>query len=409
MRILYLSHRIPYPPNKGDKLRAFNEIKFLSKNHKIDLFTLYDDLSDAKYIEHLKGFCANVEAEFIQPAIKKIFSLSTLFFSKRSCTEYYFYSRKLHEIVCRNVTEKKYDLIFLYCSSMYQYIDTRWKIPVVIDFVDVDSDKWIQYSRYASFPKNKIFKIEGGKISSLENEILKNADASFIVTQKEADFLQKSNPDSKVYAVPNGIDFDFFDSMKVPPNPELAKQDYIVFTGAMDYFPNEDGVIYFYKEIFPAIKKEFPAIKFFIVGRNPGEKVIQLSENKDVVVTGAVDDIRPYIKHAKIAVVPLRMARGIQNKILEAAAMGVAVICTSVAHEGLELIPDHEIIVEDNPAEFASQTINLLQKDSERNRIAVNALKKLHQKYDWPKNLEFMEKIIAYAHGSKIGYAEGGI
>lgn len=394
MRILYLAHRIPYPPNKGDKLRAFNEIKFFAKHHTIDLFTLYDDPDDAKYINSLKEYCENVEAEFIHPSLKKIMSLLTLLSSEKSCTEYYFYSRKLHKILRQYVNKKNYDLAFLYCSSMYQYIDSKWNIPLAIDFVDVDSDKWIQYSKYASFPKNKIFETEGKKISILENRILKKADTSFIVTQKEADFLLRLNNDRKVYAVPNGIDFEFFNPDKVPDNPGLANQDYIVFTGAMDYFPNEDGVRYFYQNIFPAIKKEFPKIMFYIVGRNPGENVKQLSSDINVIVTGSVDDIRPYLKHAKLAVVPLRMARGIQNKILEAAAMRIPVVASPNAHEGLELVPGEEIIVKNDPAQFAESVIRLLKSADEQNKLAGNALKKLQEKYNWMKNLAIMERII---------------
>ena len=395
MNILFLAHRIPYPPNKGDKIRSFHEINYLSKNHNVDVCCLIDDKTDIQYIEPLKKHCRTLEYSIINAKLKKIFSGFSVFSTKKTCTEKCFWSNSLSKKVNNLIKTNKYDLIFIYCSSMAKYVQSYCgQIPCVIDFVDIDSDKWLQYSKFAKFPLNLLYSLEGKKLGKLENNILNWTKAAFLVTEREVDFFAGSKNKNKIHAIPNGIDNKFFNPADTPDSPGLRKEEYICFTGAMDYFPNEDGVIFFVEEILPYILKKYPQLKFFIVGRNPTPAVEKLADNPNIVVTGSVDDIRPYLKHAKLSAIPLRMARGIQNKILEAISMGLPVVTTSNAYEGLTLEKGNDIIVEDDPVKFAEHVIDLLEDKEKRERIAKNAQIKLIESYNWDNNLSKMERIL---------------
>ncbi|MCD6459377.1 TIGR03087 family PEP-CTERM/XrtA system glycosyltransferase [bacterium] len=395
MNILFLAHRIPYPPNKGDKIRAFHEISYLNKNHNVDLCTLIDDKNDFQYVETLRKHCRNLEYCVINSKLKKIFSLFSVLTCNKTCTEKYFWSPSLFLKCKKLILKNKYDIIFIYCSSMAKYVQHYSdKIPCVIDFVDIDSNKWLQYSKFAKFPLNFLYSLESKKLAVLEKTILSWVKASFLVTEREVIFFAGLNSKNNIYAIPNGIDNKFFDPSKTSDLSNLQTQPYICFTGAMDYFPNEDGVVFFAEKIFPRISEKYPKLKFFIVGRNPAAAVEKLTVNPNIIVTGSVDDIRPYLKQAKLAVIPLRMARGIQNKILESVSMGLPVVTTSIAYEGLNLKKGLDIIVEDDPLKFADQVISLLQDKNKRKQISLNAKQCLMKSYGWNANLKKMEEIL---------------
>ncbi len=395
MKILYLAHRIPYPPDKGDKIRAYHEIKFFAGRHSVDVCCLMDDTEDKKFIAPLSKICRNLEVVYIPARLKKLLSLRSVFYPRKTCTELYFYSRKLQDKINNLIKKNSYDLIFVYCSSMMAYVDNHIKsIPAVIDFVDIDSDKWLQYAKYASLPLNMLYSLEGRKLARLERSILRKVKASFLVTERESEFFAEFEGGDRVFAVPNGIDFSFFNADKVASVRELEKERYISFTGAMDYFPNEDGVLYFCQNILPLIWRKIPDLKFYIIGRNPTVAVEKLADDKRIVVTGSVDDVRPYLKHSQLAAIPLRMARGIQNKILEAMAMGLPVVTTSNAFEGLALDPGRDLIVHDQPHKFADAVVELLSDTQAREELVDNARKVLVEKYDWSRNLTIMHDIL---------------
>ncbi len=408
MNILYLAHRIPYPPNKGDKIRAFNEIKFLSRRHTVDVCCLVDTPADERHVEPLKKYCRTVTYVKINAKLKKAFSVLSAIFSGKTCTEIFFHSKKLQRQIDQLISGGNYDIIYIFCSSMASYVRNAGNIARVIDFVDIDSDKWIQYAKYARFPLKWLFKREGELLQKLECKILSWTQASFLVTERETEFFAHLPHGNKVYAIPNGIDRGFFDIDKTPCDDFLAGENYVCFTGAMDYFPNEDAVVFFYENIYPLIKPHAPGLKFYIVGSNPTDKVRKLADDKDVVVTGTVDDIRPYIRHAKISVIPLRMARGIQNKILEAISMGLPVVCTSNAAEGLALRNGIDFYVEDDESKFARRTLELLNNPCLKNEMVRSAQMLIDQFYDWENNLNKMESVMASAVKIKKN-AEGGI
>ena len=474
MKILYLAHRIPYPPNKGDKIRSFNEIKYLSQSHDIHLACLADDPRDLKYEGELTKYCKTVRIVPINPQLAKLKSIFYLL-TKQPLTIPYFYSRKLQRTIDHLLSANDYDAIFCFSSPMAEYVfksrllvssclklekslvkglpvtinqqpasrnqkpATRNHQPkLIMDFVDVDSDKWTQYSKYAGFPKSWIYALEGRRLADYERGIAEAFDHSIFVTQAEVEVFKKLNPHiQSVIAISNGVDLDYFsptylnkksaidygqstkdqepstinqqlESRNQPPatsdhQPESSlqqretsnQQPVIVFTGAMDYYANIDGVVWFTKEVLPLIKKEIPNVQFYIVGSNPTKKVIELSGNNGVTVTGYVRDTREYLRRATVAVVPLRIARGIQNKILEAMAMGLSVVATPQAFEGIEAEPGRDLILGENVEKIAEGVIKLIEEVSLRKSLGVNARRVSEKNYCWAKNLERLDRILA--------------
>jgi len=445
MRILFLCHRIPYPPNKGDKIRSFNEIKYLSERHEIHLACLADDPKDLKYEEDLKNFCKSTNVVLINPKFVKLKS-SFYLFSKKPLSVPYFYSRKLQQTIDQLLSTIDFNVIFCFSSPMAEYVFkskllvssclklekslvkgspvTRNELPetsnqqpstsnqppatgnkkpatinhqpkLIMDFVDVDSDKWAQYSKYARFPKSWIYALEGRRLADYERNVAETFDHSIFVTEAEKRIFKRKNPYiQNVSVIPNGVDLDYF-SPRFCQKPETSNQPpVIVFTGAMDYYSNVDGVVWFTKEIMPLIKKQIPAIQFYIVGSNPTKEVLSLSSNNGVIVTGYVPDTREYLKKATVAVVPLRIARGIQNKILEAMAMGIPVVTTPQAFEGIEAKPDRDLILGKDEGKIAKGVIKLIKEASLRKSLGDNARRVIENNYSWTKNLEKLNSIL---------------
>jgi sugar transferase (PEP-CTERM/EpsH1 system associated) len=287
---------------------------------------------------------------------------------------------------------------------------------LIMDFVDVDSDKWTQYSKYAGFPKSWIYALEGRRLADYERGIAEAFDHLIFVTQAEVEVFKKLNPHIQgVIAISNGVDLDYFSptfsqeqaTRNQSPatnhhepstiNQQLEssnEQPVLVFTGAMDYYANIDGVVWFTKEVLPLIKKEIPDVQFFIVGSNPTKEVIELSGKNGVTVTGYVPDTREYLRRATVAVVPLRIARGIQNKILEAMAMGLPVVATPQAFEGIEAKPDRDLILGENVEKIAEGVLKLMREAPLRKSLGDSARIVIENNYCWTKNLEKLNNIL---------------
>lgn len=390
MNILFLSQRVPYPPNKGDKLRSFNEIKFLSQRHDISLVCLADNDQDLQYEGELKQYCHSVDIVFRPIFRAKLRSLFYLL-STVPLTLPYFYSKKLRSIVHQRLQERRYDLIFVYCSSMAQYVDHIRDIPKVIDFVDVDSEKWAQYVRHTRFPATYVYRAESKRLRKYEKCIAETFQHCFFVSEKEVeDFRSLVSPCPTITPILNGVDCDFF-----RPSPEPYDSTSLVFTGAMDYFANVKAILYFSNEILPFIQKAVPDVKLYVIGSNPSADILKLGENHpNIIVTGYVDRVQPYVSKSAVFVAPMRIARGVQNKILEAMAMGVSVVTTSLGFEGITAGPGKDIFVEDQPDRFAQQVIQLMTDPELRKKISANARRTIEEQYDWEKNLEELEHIL---------------
>jgi len=429
MHILYLAHRIPYPPNKGDKIRSFNEIKCLSKNHEIHLACLVDDPRDLKYEEDLKQYCKSVSVVSINPWLAKMKSICYLL-SGKPLSIPYFYSFRLQKAIDELLSTMDFDVIFCFSSPMAEYLfkskfrvsccPTRKAQPkLIMDFVDVDSDKWAQYAKHMGIPKSWIYMIESRRLGRYERKVAENLDHSIFATDAEVKIFRDRNPHIKnISVIAQGVDLDYFSpsfsgsslthlqssdphltpsafnsTFKTQSSKLITEGPILIFTGAMDYYANVDGVIWFTKEILPLIKEKIPEIQFYIVGSKPAKEVLSLSVD-GVKVTGYVPDTREYFSRASVAVVPLRIARGIQNKILEPMAMGIPVVATPVAFEGIRAEKDQDLLVEGDEERFAGAVVKLLKEEALRERIGSNARRAVENNHSWTQNLGKLESIL---------------
>ena len=360
--LLFLAHRIPYPPNKGDKIRSYHLLKYLSLNYKVHLGTFIDDPNDWQYTDKLKALCASTCYIELKPLLAKIKSLQGLLTGEPLSLPYY-KDKRMQAWVNQTLSSHSSTQVLIFSSVMAQYINQDYEVDMAVDFVDVDSDKWRQYAQRCKGLKHWIYKREAQYLLGYEKTIAKQARASIFVSEQEAELFKKlaSEVSHKITYINNGVDTEYFSPELNFITPYSKDDQIIIFTGAMDYWANVDAVVWFARAIFPLIIHQLPSVKFYIVGSKPTKEVLALAENS-IVVTGAVIDIRPYLVFAQITVAPLRIARGIQNKVLEAMAMEKYVVATTVAMEGIVDKQKLAVTVADSVDDMSTEIIKQLQK-----------------------------------------------
>jgi sugar transferase (PEP-CTERM/EpsH1 system associated) len=396
LNLLYLSHRIPYPPNKGDKIRSFHQVRHLSRDNKVFLGTLADD-KDMRYVNELQTMCSGAK---VVPTRSRWGALTTGLAKNNSFSVCHFYHPELQAFVDNVLQNERIDAIICYCSPMAEYIyksavlkNMPRRPRLLMDFVDLDSAKWRQYAKIAGFPLNFVYKAEHNRLSRYELQILQTFDKCFFSSSREVELLAQTGVDaSATQVVENGIDTAFYttnNNHNGKPGTEL------LFTGVMDYQANVDAVLWFCHKILPQIRHLYSDVKFKITGMNPVMAVRKLHDSEDITVTGYVDDIRSYYHQADVYVAPLRVARGVQNKILEAMASGVPVVATSQACGGIRCRDGVDILIADSEAAFAQQVIRLLTDSNLRQEISRNALANIRKHYDWETNLRALDRFLA--------------
>ena len=391
-QVLYLCHRIPYPPNKGDKIRSFNEVKSLSRKYAVDLITFADTKTDLKHVHDLKKYCRKIKVFYLNATIAKVNGCFSLI-SGKSITQGYFYNKKFQNKFDQWTDDVNYDAIICFSSPMAEYVFNSKKElqktqDLIMDFCDLDSDKWLQYANKKSLPASLLYRAEASRLLTFEKKVNKWFDSSIFISKKEAELFRGYHPRARnIKVVPNGVDHEFFDPAQTEDKDHFPSP-LIMFSGAMDYYANVDGVAWFAKMVLPEIKKRIPEIKFYIVGSNPSPVVKALETDSAIRVTGFVNDIRPYYKSADLCVIPLRIARGIQNKLLEAMAMELPVVSTSQAIQGLLPGVKKVLEIEDDPKEFASKVIKLLDEKKKSKRLGKTASEFVMANYNWEHNLK---------------------
>ncbi len=391
--LLFLSHRIPYPPNKGDKIRSYHFLKGLAENYHIHLAAFIDDEEDWTYVDKVNAIATDSLFINLKPTESKIKSLSGLVTNKALTIPYY-YNKHLQSWVDETIKENKIEKVLIFSSAMAQYVQKHQDLDVVIDFVDVDSDKWLQYSEKTKWPMSWVYKRESKKLLEFDGKVAEFAKMNLFVSEDES-LLFKRLVDitpNKIDFVNNGVDTAYFNVDEQVNNPYPNKQGIIVFTGAMDYWANVDAVVWLVNHVFPLIKQHSQYAQFYIVGSKPSKEVLNLANTEDVFVTGRVDDIRPYLSYANVVVAPLQIARGIQNKVLEAMAMGKRVVATPQAIEGIK-ITNQAVSIKSNPEEFAKQVLLYLEDDQDSTFIVENR-RFVEEQFSWESSLKKLTHIV---------------
>ena len=390
MRILFLSPTLPYPLTDGGRIRVFNLLKHIAKKNDVSLIALETQETDGKNVTTIKELGIKVHLVRNKQALPDITPKTVLsaFFNRQPVTVERYripaYQEKLKELLSNEV----FDVVHYEMFHTAQFY-TETDLPNVLSLQNVDSeiwrrlqdetktlfDKWIYWNQKRSFQR-------------YERVLSPKFDAVTCTSEVDAAVFERYCEEGTVEIIPNGVDVTHF----TPDNASEASA-HLIYIGSMDWYPNEDAVSFFADEILPLIQEHVPDVKFTIVGGNPSERVQKLAEMKGVVVTGRVPEIKPYFAEATVFVVPLRIGSGTRLKILEALAMGKAVVSTTVGAEGLALRDGEEIFIADEPNAFAGSVTRLLTDPELRQKIGRNGRVRVEQDYDWRSIAEKLHKV----------------
>lgn len=393
-KLLFLVHRLPYPPNKGDKIASFNLLRFLAARYDVFVGTFIDDPDDRQHLDKVREYCSDLCAPEIKPGLARIASLRGLL-TGEALSLPYLRSSHLMEWTARVLRDHRPERIVIFSGPMAQYVSGR--VPdgaiTLFDMVDVDSEKWRSYGERKAWPMNWLYRREADKLLTFERRMAREFDSTVFVSKEEAELFRGLAPESAhktTYRI-QGVDSDFFDPGRDYPNPYPDSAPVLVFTGAMDYWPNVDAVTWFAEQAYPQIRAAVPDALFCIVGMRPAPEVARLAEQPGIMVTGSVPDVRPYLAHARAAALPLRIARGIQNKVLEAMSMQLPVIATPGAMTGIQPFPGFEPSISEDPESLAAAAITLL---SQPRRMDQPGRACVLERYNWDANLQRIARLL---------------
>jgi sugar transferase (PEP-CTERM/EpsH1 system associated) len=396
--LLFLAHRLPYPPNKGDKVRSYHFLKHLATRYRVHLGTFIDDPADEAHVAAVRSMCAEVHVERLAPWRQKVRGLSGLL-SGEALSLPYFRSRRLAAWAAQSVRRHGLRKALVYSSSMAQYALGQPELDAFVDFVDMDSAKWGDYASRRGWPASALYGREARCLFAYERWVAARARASFFVTEEEAQRFRSAAPEcaARVAVIRNGVDAEHFSPEHAHASPFRPGERAIVFTGAMDYWPNVDAVVWFAREILPLIRRVQPSSRFYIVGMNPDASVRALAASAAVTVTGRVPDVRPYLQHAAAVVAPLRVARGIQNKVLEAMAMAKPVVASAACAAALSARPGTDLAAASDAEGFAAATLWAMQPQYSQ-RMTQRARERVVRDYAWSASLRQLDELLGAAH-----------
>jgi sugar transferase (PEP-CTERM/EpsH1 system associated) len=395
--ILFLAHRLPWPPERGDKIRSYNILRYLRERARVHLLTFADDVQEIARADELRPHFASLHIEW-RPAIPGPAVLSAVL-TRNAASVAMFASRSMQGHVGRLLHQEDIGTIFAYSGQMAQFVPQQISARFLMDFVDVDSEKFAAYANMGPTLLRWLYRREALQLGRFEQAVARRADRSIFVSETEAALFRSLSglgPD-RVIAIENGIDLDYFQPYgKFTPLPpaERGSGPLLVFTGQMDYRPNIDGVVDFALNMMPVLRHVRHDVRFAIVGRNPPKEVLRLADTAGVIVTGEVPDVRPWVAAADVVVVPLKIARGIQNKVLEAMAMGRPVVATPAAAEGIDAEPGRDLIVAEGDG-MATSVLALLSDKERAAKIGRQARARVERRYRWEERLAPLEDLLA--------------
>lgn len=400
MNIVVLAQRLPYPPIKGEKIRTLNQIIHLrKKGHEVSVFFPIESDKDYELIEEFEKQIG-VSCYYVKPA-NKIARFARGILHNESLSVANFYSSRLQEKFVQHIAEQSVQCIICSASSMAKYVfkcrescDQTTNFPTLImDFMDVDSDKWSQYAANTSFPMSWIYQRESRLLTALEKNIVEEFDTCFLIAEPEVTLFNKTVcPTNNLFVLGNGLDTSAF----YPPTNKVKTSDLVLlFTGVMDYKPNVDAVKWFIDECWEDIKTQFPKAKFVVAGMNPVSELIKLAEKDNgIEVTGFVDDILPYFHSADVFVAPFRLARGVQNKVLQAFACGLPVVSTPMGAEGIECKDQQDVFIANTPKDFVDAIITLSRDAALGLEVGENARTLIEKLYSWEGQLMPLDQAL---------------
>lgn len=394
MNVLFLCHRLPFPPKRGGKIRPFNIIKHFSEaGHKVTVGSLARSDEEAAEGRDLADYCEKV----LVGQISRVGAVSQMVArlpTPAPSSMGYFYSRSLHKQVRSEAYNTQFDVVFVHCSSAAQYARHISGASMIIDFGDMDSQKWLDYSRFRRFPLSIGYRLEGIKLSAAEKRLARSFDLATCTTRAELETLENFNVARSTGWFPNGVDASYFTPLDDGYDPDL-----ICFVGRMDYYPNQQGMLEFCEKVLPKLQSRRPGTRLLIVGAEPSRKIWNLASLPGVSVTGTVPDVRDHIRGAALTVAPLAIARGTQNKILESMALGVPVVSSKIAASGVDAESEEHLLTATSSDDYVSAILRLLTDPIERSRIAKAGRARILARHDWAHSMRTLDGLLS----SKLG------
>ena len=400
MHIMYVVQRVPYPPNRGDKLAAYHAVRHLARRHRLTVAALAEAPEELRHAQALEAELAGTQSRVVAVLhphrVARTQALMALA-SGESLSVAYYRSAALQAEIRRLTHVARVDVAVAFSSSMGPYV-MGVGAPVIADFVDLDSCKWELYAAHRAWPHSWLYATEARRLREYERRLSRLAHCTLVRTESEREDCERLIPGARFDVLANGVDLDYF-----RPRPGLAggRSRDIVFTGVMDYFPNVQAVEHFCVRIFPRVRAAVPDASFTVVGARPGRRVRVLAGHPGVRVIGQVPDVRPYLADAAVVVAPLVIARGVQNKVLEAMAMARPVVVTSAAARGVGTASGRGFLVADNPAEFAARVVGLLRDPVAASELGARGRQFVEQTCVWDERLQHLEALVEEARATR--------
>jgi sugar transferase (PEP-CTERM/EpsH1 system associated) len=389
MKILFLSQRVPYPPNRGDKITTWRLIERMGREHDVHVVAFAHDQTDEDAAAQLREKGYPTTTFRLNPRWDRVRSLPLLL-TKKPLTLGVYGSRALQAEVDRRIASPaSVDLAYAYSSSMGAFMLPHSGTRRVMHFAELDSDKWRQYSERMHPPMRWVYRREWRTLERFERRVAQAVDENVFCTPLEEKIFNERIPGAPSAVVRNGVDLAGYD-----PAPEQAEPGHLVFVGVMDYYPNVEGCVWFVDEILPRVRQAVPEARLTIVGSHPTPEILALGERPGIEVTGFVDDPRDYLRRAQVSVAPLRIARGIQNKVLEAMAMGLPVVGTTSATQGVGAEPGSDYLVADDVEGQVAAICGLLRDPEGTRELGTRARRFVEQRYDWEACLQPLDDIL---------------
>jgi sugar transferase (PEP-CTERM/EpsH1 system associated) len=385
MKLFVLVSRIPYPLEKGDKLRAYHQIKLLAEKHEVFLCCLNDAEVNQTDIDHLKSFCSQVEVVQLNKALIRLNLFFTLF-SNKPFQVRYFYQRGAHKKVSKLIQNFRPDHIYCQLIRASEYVKNEHDYPKTLDYMDAFSKGIERRIDNASFLLKPIFKAEARRLIAYENLIFEYFENKTIISQQDREVIFHPEQQS-IKVIPNGVDTEFF-------TPRKAEKKYdLVFIGNMNYAPNVDSVEYLVKQVLPLVHQQRPETTVFISGATPAKKVLDLASDK-ITISGWVEDIRDSYASACIFVAPMQIGTGLQNKLLEAMAMNIPCITSELANNALGARHGENILIGNVAQDYATHIIELLNNETLRDSIAAKGHEFVKAHFNWEATTQQLEQIF---------------
>ncbi len=393
-----LTHRLPYPPDRGDRIRSFNLLKVLASRYDVSIACTSEETVWLQHHQLLSTMAKNVAIYPISPTFSKL-KIPGALLRGQAITPQWHYRQGLADTIAQWHQKDPFDAVLTFCTGMAQYTKALMQsiegLPIpyhILDLVDVDSVKWKSYAKQAMAPKKWIYAAEAKNLRKIEACQENPYDAITVVSQAEAEtYQQHVTKNDKLHVVGNGVDFKYFGEQ--PPAKE-EKQFNIIFVGVLNYLPNAQCIEWFVHNVMKPLRQRNPRVVFQVVGRHPTSKINDLGKIPGVEIIGSVPDVRQYLADASLVIAPLRIARGIQNKVLEAMSSQRTVVCSPAAAQGIKAEDGKHFFLADKPNQWVDTIDQLLKDPKQRQAVGQAAREQVIQQYSWQQALDPMIQLI---------------